>query len=790
MERRFSIEAKSFCFSIKEGFSDLRLEERRKKFVGFIFASFPCATWLRDTVEAATQVKEDISKSYREGDKVLMVHGGSNKAGRYLEVSVYTEGGRKGVLWIPEGRFGRGWRRFAGELRLMLVSPNDKSDSGAAGFSRATSSQISPAMYEGVGGHAGCSKARSFVEVLQSKPCLESSRGEAEKGGDVKRPAVEEVRPAMEAVSARKTNGCSLQGWVSRLLGYFQIGLGRVWAGLLEGLVNGPKDWSIAKRLRAVLKGFKACGLRKFGLGFTLKPKRWTRPVRRKRSPEFKHPSPLPALEVQFGVAEAETLGPVQSAAVGSAPVSASVLQLGPVVHPTVELAGSPLMVAYSQPEWEVGKSPPSRLGETSPLPMLSACEVCVGVMTVKSDGSGAEVVTSSSSPVSGVDAVPSSDFGLPVDVIVQTVSTTLVASASPAITPSTPVPAVSVAGSEPLGFEDPGDSSVQGIGSVPDSVEPAGEKTLALVTPPVEQDPGMADGHPLPAEESDLALTVVSPPDAGDGSFQMSGPGFSVPSAEEFLEFLPAGSMSKDWQDSFSSSHTDRRGLSDSELIKEAFALPWEVDELASPSCRDKEDSSSGHSFPVKGMLRRGFLGSKIDPSPALSPALASSSTSEVIAAPAMVSVGSKESEDGHVDLDPDPDPEKCAVGLSPLDFCTFDTAIDTTSVELTDTQRGLIERMRKELKVNDTTKVVLKHIEEIFLRVNKGVRDGVLPAEEGESLLAFHFEQIEKFLSGILDEQPRIKGKRERRNLESSINYGIAPGPSRTRKGKVTVM
>jgi hypothetical protein len=713
MERRFSIEAKSFCFSIKEGFSDLRLEERRKKFVGFIFASFPCATWLKDTVEAATQVKEDISKSYREGDKVLMVHGGSNKAGRYLEVSVYTEGGRKGVLWIPEGRFGRGWRRFAGELRLMLVSPNDKSDLGDAGVRRAKSSQISPAMYERVGGNAGCSKARSFVEVLQSKPCLESSRGEAEKGGDVKRPAVEEVRPAMEAVSARKMNGCSLQGWVSRLLGYFQIGLGRVWAGLLEGLVNGPKDWSIAKRLRAVLKGFKACGLRKFGLGFTLKPKRWTRPVRRKRSPEFKHPSPLPALEVQFGVAEAETLGPVQSAAVGSAPVT------------------------YSQPEWEVGKSPPSRLGETSPLPMLSACEVCVGVMTVKSDGSGAEVVTSSSSPVSGVDAVPSSDFGLPVDIIVQTVSTTLVASASPAITPSTPVPAVSVAGLEPLGFEDPGDSSG----------EPAGEKTLALVTPPVEQDPGMADGHPLPAEESDLALTVVSSPDAGDGS-------------------------------------------SESELIKEAFALPWEVDELASPSCRDKEDSSSGHSFPVKGMLRRGFLGSKIAPSPALSPELASSSTSEVIAAPAMVSVGSKESEDGHVDLDPDPDPEKCAVGLSPLDFCTFDTAIDTTSVELTDTQRGLIERMRKELKVNDTTKVVLKHIEEIFLRVNKGVCDGVLPAEEGESLLAFHFEQIEKFLSGILDEQPRIKGKRERRNLESSINYGIAPGPSRTRKGKVTVM
>jgi hypothetical protein len=141
-------------------------------------------------------------------------------------------------------------------------------------------------------------------------------------------------------------------------------------------------------------------------------------------------------------------------------------------------------------------------------------------------------------------------------------------------------------------------------------------------------------------------------------------------------------------------------------------------------------------HSFPVKGMLRRGFLGSKIAPSPTLS----SSGISEVLSAPAMVSMGPTESENGHVDLDPDP--EKCAVGLSPLDFCTFDTSNNTTSVELTDTQLWLIERLREELKVNDTTKVVLKHIEEIFLRVNKGVRDGVLPAKEGDSVLAFYFE------------------------------------------------
>ena len=53
-------------------------------------------------MEAAihAQVKEVIAKSYREGDKVTMVHGGGNKAGRFLEVSVFAEGGRKGVIWL------------------------------------------------------------------------------------------------------------------------------------------------------------------------------------------------------------------------------------------------------------------------------------------------------------------------------------------------------------------------------------------------------------------------------------------------------------------------------------------------------------------------------------------------------------------------------------------------------------------------------------------------------------------------------------------------------------------
>jgi hypothetical protein len=50
--------------------------------------------------------KEDFIKSYREDEKVLMVRGGSNKVGRYLEVAVYADGGRKGIIWLPDSRGG------------------------------------------------------------------------------------------------------------------------------------------------------------------------------------------------------------------------------------------------------------------------------------------------------------------------------------------------------------------------------------------------------------------------------------------------------------------------------------------------------------------------------------------------------------------------------------------------------------------------------------------------------------------------------------------------------------
>jgi hypothetical protein len=110
MERRFVVEAKSFYFSTKKGNLVILLEEKRKGFGGFILLGIECLGWLADAVEEAmeAQMKEDFARTYRDEVRVLKVRLGSNKAGCFLEVVVFIEGSRKGVIRIPEGRGGWG----------------------------------------------------------------------------------------------------------------------------------------------------------------------------------------------------------------------------------------------------------------------------------------------------------------------------------------------------------------------------------------------------------------------------------------------------------------------------------------------------------------------------------------------------------------------------------------------------------------------------------------------------------------------------------------------------------
>ena len=74
------MEAKTTFFSMKA--SELRLEERRKGFLGLVLVGLRCASWLATTVKEASQssVLVDFVKSSSEGRKSLTVRGGCNKA--------------------------------------------------------------------------------------------------------------------------------------------------------------------------------------------------------------------------------------------------------------------------------------------------------------------------------------------------------------------------------------------------------------------------------------------------------------------------------------------------------------------------------------------------------------------------------------------------------------------------------------------------------------------------------------------------------------------------------------
>jgi hypothetical protein len=121
MECSFSVEAKTFSFSAQSGRSDIRLEEKRKSFRGFIFLGIKCSEWLVVAMEEAieTQRKEVFARSFRDEVRVVKIRMGSNKAGYFLETAVFVEGARKGTIRIPEGRGGWGWQRFVDELRLL-----------------------------------------------------------------------------------------------------------------------------------------------------------------------------------------------------------------------------------------------------------------------------------------------------------------------------------------------------------------------------------------------------------------------------------------------------------------------------------------------------------------------------------------------------------------------------------------------------------------------------------------------------------------------------------------------
>jgi hypothetical protein len=117
MERWCCVEAKTFVFTVVEGASVVRVEERKRNFSGLVLLGAQSIGWLFSTLESVLWFSgKDFVRSFREGSKVIIVRRGGNVAGRFLEVAAYVVGGLRGIIYIPEGCDGWGWSRFLVEL--------------------------------------------------------------------------------------------------------------------------------------------------------------------------------------------------------------------------------------------------------------------------------------------------------------------------------------------------------------------------------------------------------------------------------------------------------------------------------------------------------------------------------------------------------------------------------------------------------------------------------------------------------------------------------------------------
>jgi hypothetical protein len=74
-------------------------------------------------------------------------------------VSVFTEGGRKGIIWLPKDHYKRGWQRFTSERQQLEAGQIKKTELAASPLEAPSPGVIAK---------------RSFVKVLRSTHGVEA----------------------------------------------------------------------------------------------------------------------------------------------------------------------------------------------------------------------------------------------------------------------------------------------------------------------------------------------------------------------------------------------------------------------------------------------------------------------------------------------------------------------------------------------------------------------------------------------------------------------------------------
>jgi len=183
MNKKFLVESKSFAFSVLVGASTLRVEEKRKNFLGVVILNSQSSEWLASMLEILLGLPEEqeIVKSFREGSKLLIARRGGNKDGRFLEVSSFGLGGRKWFIVIPKGRGGWGCIKFSDELRKVVDFLSDPMGSGSGSSPSSEKKEVK--VVQSSLGLAPKWTGPSFAEVLRLVSAIASKELSIVGGG-------------------------------------------------------------------------------------------------------------------------------------------------------------------------------------------------------------------------------------------------------------------------------------------------------------------------------------------------------------------------------------------------------------------------------------------------------------------------------------------------------------------------------------------------------------------------------------------------------------------------------
>ncbi|XP_050265760.1 uncharacterized protein LOC126709524 isoform X2 [Quercus robur] len=158
--RKFFIESKFFHLVLEEGgrYFMLRIFERGKFFMRSVFMGRNAAQWLMSSIEhLVIGVSSKQFFIFREGDTAFTLQWSYNSAGQFLLLTELKAGGSRRSIIIPEGKESLGWRAFGLELRKLL-NPSQYAV-GGNGFPKFIP-QVRRSNLEAVG-------SRTFAEVVQ-----------------------------------------------------------------------------------------------------------------------------------------------------------------------------------------------------------------------------------------------------------------------------------------------------------------------------------------------------------------------------------------------------------------------------------------------------------------------------------------------------------------------------------------------------------------------------------------------------------------------------------------------